>query len=113
MHAGCYTSNYSVIKTPAWCEVRGVYNDAAKSIADSLKLILSILCIIVDCKEGGEQLMSGDGKGLGEEISEILLTRYKLLILVQAILVLSVSGEGLAPIVSAYSRLILVDGTVL
>ena len=26
---------------------------------------------------------------------------------------LSVSGEGLAPIVSAYSRLILVDGTVL
>ena len=25
----------------------------------------------------------------------------------------SVSGEGLAPIVSAYSRLILVDGTVL
>ena len=30
-----------------------------------------------------------------------------------AALYINVSGEGLAPIVSAYSRLILVDGTVL
>jgi hypothetical protein len=34
--------------------------------------------------------------------------RYDMLCIVQ-----SVSGEGLAPIVSTYSRLILVDGTVL
>jgi hypothetical protein len=56
--------------------VRGVNNEAAKRIVDSLKSILSGESSST-AKKGGEHFVADDGEGLGEKICKIFLARYK------------------------------------